>query len=125
MHFTIPVEPITKKNHQRIVNIPIGKGKTRPAILPSKQYSEYEKKCQEYIPDWGITYTVNIAATFYMRTRRRVDLVNLEEALCDVLVKYGCLEDDNSNIIVSMDGSRVEYDKINPRTEVVIERVEV
>lgn len=58
-----------------------------------------------------------------MPARRRVDLCNLHEALCDVLVKYGVLEDDNSNIVVSMDGSRVFYDKENPRTEVEIERV--
>ena len=41
-----------------------------------------------------------------------------------MLVKYGVIEDDNSRIIVSMDGSRVRYDKENPRTEVTIEMVE-
>ena len=58
-----------------------------------------------------------------MPTRRRVDLVNLLEATDDVLVHYGVLEDDNSNIIVSHDGSRVFYDKENPRTEIYIETI--
>lgn len=59
-----------------------------------------------------------------MPTRRRVDLCNLHEALCDVLVTFGVVQDDNCKIIASMDGSRVLYDKENPRTEVYIEEVE-
>jgi hypothetical protein len=38
-------------------------------------------------------------------------------------VKYGVIEDDNSNVVVSVDGSRVLYDKENPRTEVEITEV--
>jgi Holliday junction resolvase RusA-like endonuclease len=55
-----------------------------------------------------------------MPTQRRVDLVNLIEALQDVLVKAGVLADDNSSIVVSTDGSRVALDRRNPRTEVEI-----
>jgi Holliday junction resolvase RusA-like endonuclease len=55
-----------------------------------------------------------------MPTRRKVDLVNLLEATHDILVKYEVLADDNSGIIYSVDGSRVMYDKENPRTEVEI-----
>ena len=69
----------------------------------------------------ALTPPVNVKALFYMDTRRRVDLVNLEQALCDLLVHYKMIEDDNSTIIKSMDGSRVLYDKDDPRTEVVIE----
>jgi Holliday junction resolvase RusA-like endonuclease len=47
--------------------------------------------------------------------------VNLQESTLDVLVKYGILADDNSNIVASMDGSRVLYSKENPRTEIEIE----
>ena len=53
-----------------------------------------------------------------------MDLVNLEEALCDLLVAYGVIEDDNCRIVASMDGSRVSYDKDNPRTEVEITKIE-
>jgi Holliday junction resolvase RusA-like endonuclease len=58
-----------------------------------------------------------------MPTRRRTDLVNLHEALCDTLVHHKVVKDDNSGIIVSMDGSRVLYDKENPRTEITITAV--
>lgn len=72
----------------------------------------------------GIDQPVNVAAKFYMPTRRRVDLTNLNEALHDILVNYGILTDDNAKIIVSTDGSRVYWDKENPRTEVIITAVE-
>ena len=55
-----------------------------------------------------------------MPTRRRVDLLNLLEASLDILVDAGILEDDNSSIVVSHDGSRVLYDKENPRAEITI-----
>ena len=59
-----------------------------------------------------------------MPTRRKVDLNNLLEASTDMLVFYNVLEDDNSKIVVSHDGSRVFYDKDNPRAEIYIKRVE-
>jgi Holliday junction resolvase RusA-like endonuclease len=57
-----------------------------------------------------------------MPTKRRVDLVNLQESTLDVLVAYGIIADDNSNIVASMDGSRVLYDKQSPRTEIYINK---
>lgn len=120
--FTIPVAPVSKKNSQRIVNNP----KTgRPFIMPSAKYKQYEKDCAAFLPrmDEPISRPVNVACVFYMPTRRRCDLVNLQEAVLDIMVHYGILEDDNSNIVVSMDGSRVGYDKENPRTEVVITEI--
>ena len=117
MKFTIPIEPKTKKNSQQIIVI-----KGRPMIVPSKQYKEFEKAALWYIENVGIDFAVNVKALFYMKTKRRVDLTNLLEALDDVLVKGGMLVDDNSNIIASHDGSRVLYDKNNPRIEVEIER---
>ena len=60
---------------------------------------------------------------FYMPTARRVDLVNLLEAACDVLVAAGVLADDNSDIVYSHDGSRVLLDRDKPRTEIYITEV--
>lgn len=116
--FTIPLQPITKKNHGQIIYNP--KTKKR-GFIPSKQYREYEDNCAPYVPARYILDPVNIKAVFYMKTRRKVDLTNLNEALHDVLVKYCCIHDDNCSIVVSTDGSRVKYDKNNPRTEVTIE----
>ena len=95
-------------------------------IIPSKQYKEYEKQALIYLMfnPLIIDYPVNVECHFYMKTRRKVDLVNLLESVCDVLVRAGILEDDNSSIVVSHDGSRVHYDKENPRTEIIITEVE-
>lgn len=113
--------PVTKKNSQQIV--PAG---GRWIIVPSKKYKQYEKMCGQFMPMMPepISEPVNVKALFYMPTRRRVDLVNLQEALLDVLTHYDVLKDDSSDIVVSMDGSRVLYDKETPRTEFVIERKE-
>lgn len=117
MRFVIPIEPRTKKNSQRII---IAGG--RPMIIPSEAYKEFEEAALWYIERIGIDYPVNVKAHFYMKTKRRVDLTNLLEALDDVLVKGGMLIDDNYKIIASHDGSRVFFDKDNPRIEVEIER---
>ena len=98
-----------------------------PCTSPAVSYThlnQYEKDCAVFLKSLGIDQPVNIAAKFYMPTKRRVDLTNLNEALHDILVKYGVLADDNAKIIVSTDGSRVFCDKTSPRTEIVITATE-
>ncbi len=94
-------------------------------VLPSEAYVKYERDAGWFMPrlDEPIERPVNVEALFYMDTARKVDLVNLQEALLDVLVRYRVLADDNSRIVVSMDGSRVLLDRSNPRTEVRITEV--
>ena len=122
IHFTVPLTPISKKNSQQILTNP----KTgRPFIMPSKKYKEYEKNALWFIPKGEtINKPVNVKCLFYMPTKRKCDLVNMQEAILDVMVKAGLLADDNYSIVQSMDGSRVLYDKTSPRTEVYITEVE-
>lgn len=122
IHFTVPLIPISKKNSQQILTNP----KTgRPFIMPSKKYKEYEKDALWFIPKGEtINKPVNVKCLFYMPTRRKCDLVNMQESILDVMVKAGLLADDNYSIVQSMDGSRVLYDKGNPRTEVYITDIE-
>lgn len=75
-------------------------------------------------PNKPIDEPCNVKTLFYMPTKRRVDLVNLQEAILDILVRAGVLSDDNVNVVASMDGSRVLYDKCKPRTEVTIEALQ-
>lgn len=118
----IPGRPVTKKNSSRIVV----NGKTgRPFILPSQQFKEYQAEAGWHIRCKGrkIASKVNVKCVYYMPTRHKVDLANLIAATCDILVHYGVIEDDNSEIVVSHDGSSVRYDKENPRAEIEIEEV--
>lgn len=118
-HYTIEGRPITKKNSQRIVN-----NGGRPTIIQSKQYKAYEKTAILQIrkdrPKNPIDYPVEVTCLYYMPTRRRVDILNLLAATHDILVKAEILKDDNSDIVCSVDGSRVLYDKIRPRVEIMI-----
>lgn len=129
IRFIIPIAPITKKNSQQIrwrwgKDKRTGNPKQVPYIAPSEAYERYEKEVGWYIignlRKFNISSPVNIKCLYYMPTKRRVDLTNLLEATDDVLVNYGVLADDSSNIVASHDGSRVLYDKENPRTEVTI-----
>lgn len=116
---TIKSPPHTKKNSQVIA-----KHNGRTFVVQNKLYKKYEKECLNVIepPEKPIDEPVNVQMRFFMPTRRRVDLVNLQQACLDILVRAGVLEDDNFNIVYSMDGSRVFYDKENSRTEITITR---
>lgn len=119
-HFVIPGEPRTKKNSQRII-----RAGQRNIVIPSKAFEEYQQRAGWFLPKGqNIDKPCEISAVFYMGTRRRVDLVNLLEALDDILTHYAVITDDNAQIITSHDGSRVRYDKKNPRTEVTIRILE-
>lgn len=124
MRLTIPGAPITKKNSQRIVRL----GNGRPSVRPSEKFEAYQEMAGYYIPKkfrLKLDKPVNVRCLYYMPTRRRVDLVNLLEATCDILVHYDVLSDDHSGIVVSHDGSRVLYDRNNPRVEIEIGGAEI
>lgn len=120
--FLIPVVPRTKKNSQQVF---VRNG--RIINIPSKLYKQFENECLKVIPSKykkRIAYPVNVKAIFYTESRRRIDITNLLSALDDMLVKAEVIEDDCRDIVVSHDGSRVYWDKQNPRIEVEITKVE-
>lgn len=125
--YTIPLDPRTKKNHQMIA----GSGGRCPLCgKPKKQFirqgkpgTEYALRATSYLqphPPKPIDSPVHIRYLFYMGTRRKVDKLNLQAAADDLLVSAGILKDDHSGIVCSHDGTRVLYDKENPRTEIYI-----
>ncbi len=119
--FTIPLPPITKKNHQRIL---INRETGKHFIAQSEQYIQYAKDAAWFIPKGQlINVPVNVKCVFYMPTRRKCDLTNLLEAIDDVMVSCGLLTDDSYSVIHSHDGSRVMYCKERPRTEIEIVEV--
>ena len=123
LSFIIKGNPITKKNHSHIFKT---KGtNSRYFIAPSKQYrdysTEFKAQCMEQkVFNKKISQPCTIKCLYYMETKRKVDLTNLLSSTMDCLVEAGVIEDDNCKIVVSNDGSRVYYDKENPRTEIEI-----
>ena len=124
MKIIIPLSPITKKNSQEIhVNRRTGKR----FVAPSQNFKEYQNNAGFFIKRAGAysgKYPVNITCRFYMPTKRRVDLVNLLESIDDILTHYKVIVDDSAQYIGGHDGSRVYYDKENPRTEIIISELE-
>ena len=123
IRYTIPLSPVTKKNHGAICRTRDG----RPFLRPSAAFLRYQAQAGAYLyprPIAPLTGPCTVKCLFYMGTRRRVDIGNLISAAHDLLVHYKILEDDNSGVIQSVDGTRVLYDKENPRTEIIITEAE-
>ena len=126
IEFTIPVNPRPKKNSPMILwrkqdfQIKIGARVLAtipftPFIVPSKGFSDFENEIMPFLKrlkdEAGvIDYPCNIQAVYYRSTKHTIDLTNLNEALHDAMVKSGAAHD----------GSRVFYDKFNPRIEIII-----
>ena len=120
VRITLLGDPITKKNSMRII---MAGG--RPRIIPSKQYQEYETACLWQISGKYrmIDKAVNVGCKYYLRTDRKVDLLNLLAATMDILVEAFVLADDNRKIVAQHDGCAVYVDKKNPRVEIEITEV--
>ena len=120
--YTLYGPPRTKKNSQQIRRTAAG----RPFVAPSRAFAEYERSCLAQIktPYRPVSAAVNVKCVYYMPTKHRVDKTNLEEAILDILVKAGVLEDDNRDIVAGTDGSLVLYDRDNPRVEITITEME-
>jgi Holliday junction resolvase RusA-like endonuclease len=120
MKIEIPLLCRSKKNSQEIkFNY-----KTRkPFISQSDLYKQFEKDCGYFMPKLKepIQKPINLKCTFIVPDRRKRDLTNLLNAIQDILVKYGVLEDDNSNIVAGLDGSRIIYQKGIEKTIIEIE----
>jgi hypothetical protein len=71
-------------------------------------------------PQQPLEGQLHIIYHLFMKTRRRVDDLNLYASLDDLLVTEGIIKDDCINYIRSRDGSRVSYDKETPRAEIYI-----
>lgn len=121
MKLTLYGNPATKKNSMQIFrNSRTG----QPFLTQSKRYKDYARDCAMQITGkykQGIDYPINLKCVYYRKTKRRVDLINLLAATCDILTDCGVIADDNCKVVKSHDGSRVFFDKNSPRVEIEIE----
>lgn len=123
---TLYGDPRTKKNSMRIVG---GKAKcprcgkpVKQWLVQSAQHDSFSREASKQItpPPRPIDRPVSCRYVFYTQTRRKVDGLNLEATIDDLLVRCNVLADDNSRIVIDHDGSRVRYDPDNPRVEITI-----
>ena len=121
--FVIEGHPAGKKTSQQII---FCKGK--PKIIQNSRYNDYEQefiiqmyKLYPELKTLNLACPINLKCVYYIKDRRKRDLVNLLQATCDILVNAGVIKDDNHEIIRSFDGSTVYVDKIKPRVEICID----
>ena len=100
-------------------------GNPRPKKRNLKPIIEYAKSAaiqlaQQEKPPIPINTKINLKCIFYRSDKRKTDLTNLLNSICDILILSDVILDDNYNIIIGMNGSRVCYDKENPRVEITI-----
>ena len=119
MKIVINANPRSKKNSQDIV---FNKRTGHRMIIQNKRYTDFEKECKKYIPklEKPIDYSINLKCEFYVCDARKRDIANYIEAIQDILVKYNLIEDDNYNIVASLDGCNMQIDRENPRIEIEI-----
>lgn len=71
----------------------------------------------------GKNYNISkckMLVTYYFKDKRRRDPGNYEKILLDCLVEANIITDDNYGVITEFT-TRGDYDKENPRTEIIIE----
>lgn len=131
IRFVIPGECRTKKNSMMIAGAgtkcPVCKKPQKQWIRQGTAHDTYAKKAALLLrprPPKPIDTPINVKCLFYMATRRKVDALNLQATIDDLLIEAGIIEDDNSKIIVAHDGTRVLFDKEKPRTEIYITEME-
>lgn len=125
--YIIPLDPRTKKNSHRIAGCgprcPVCGKYSKQFVRNASTTTDYAFKAAKYLhpkPKQPYGGPVQLIYKIYTETWHRKDDLNLYEALDDILVKEGVLKDDDRKTIRSRDGSRVLYDKDNPRAEIYI-----
>ena len=118
-HITIPGNPATKKNSPEIY---VNNG--RRFVMPSERFREYQEMALWFVPRLQLNVPVNIKCLYYRETKARVDLDNLLVATDDILQAGGAIVNDDWRVVAGHDGSRVFFDKNNPRVEITITTME-
>jgi hypothetical protein len=117
---TVYGTPVTKKNSGVIARV---KRTGRPFLLPSAQWRRWcvtarIERGAGWQTEQALTADVNLRAVFY-RERRVGDLLGYLDGLADLLEQRRIVVNDRQ--FVGFDGSRLDYDKGNPRVELVME----
>lgn len=121
LRIEIPLLCRSKKNSQQIIR----KG-NKSFIVQSELYRQFERDCGYFLKKYAkhIDYPINLKCTFYVPDKRRRDIVNLLNAIQDVLTHYDVIADDNYNVVQSIDGTRIIYEKGRAETIIEIEEIE-
>ena len=133
--FVIPGHPATKKNSNQIIWVKTGRRRL-PKVIPSSQYTKYEKHCKEYCYNaWKnqkntpIDFGIAIRIKVWLSAWRLPDHVGILQSLGDIFQKWNIIADDKyiqwtdyNFDTKDTDMWLAGVDKENPRVEVFIYR---
>jgi Holliday junction resolvase RusA-like endonuclease len=109
--------PATKKTSNRLFRV-----RGRTVVAPSAVHDNWFRRAlPEVKAAWRrapLTEPVSVKALFFRADGRRVDLVNLMQALADLLERGGVVKNDQ--LIRAWDRSRLLRDPNDPRIELVV-----
>lgn len=121
-------DPASKKNSKQIIYNPKTK---KPMIVSSKKYNRWHKEVKKQmkeddVPKLQLSGIMNARILSYRMNKRGGvgDVNNFTQGSLDILTEWGVIVDDNRDIIYSVDGSRIFFDKENPRTEIELSLTE-
>ena len=121
INLKITGNPMSSKNHRPIF---INKATGNRFVGKSKALKDYMdnglKELKAQTKSEPISSPIEISFQFYVKDKRKYDLVNMIQAPLDLLKQAGIIADDNYFIVESLDGSRIHIDKNEPRTEIEI-----
>jgi Holliday junction resolvase RusA-like endonuclease len=93
-------------------------------ISNSKAKKLYFSLMRSQLKGLKITTPVEITYKVYKPTKRIMDKMNVisvvSKYLLDSITEYNCWEDDNDNFVKTETILPTEYDKDNPRVEIII-----
>jgi len=93
-------------------------------IMNNQVKIAYKEAMRSQLDGLVIKPMVSITLTYWKPTKRRSDRSNVlsihEKFFCDALVEFGCLPDDNDEVIAHTHYFGGELDRANPRVDITV-----
>ena len=91
-------------------------------IVSNKIKQVYKEALREQLEGLTFTYPIKLKLVYFKASNRRSDRTNVlsqhEKFAADAMVEFGCIPDDNDDVILSSHYSGGTLDRENPRVEI-------
>jgi len=91
-------------------------------IVSNKIKQLYKEALREQLEGLTFTHPIKLKLVYFKASNRRSDRTNVlsqhEKFAADAMVEFGCIPDDNDDVILSSHYSGGTLDRENPRVEI-------
>ncbi len=129
MKITCPlyIDLTRKTKKDRRVYINMNSYRNLHYLVSNSVKRAYKEALREQLEGVTIETPVDVTYQVFKGSKRRLDKMNViavtSKFLLDAITEYGCWEDDNDDYVKTETLLPTQYDKENPRVEVVITSV--